>query len=94
MPTFLLNITEREKEAWDKFKGIADKENKKYGPLIKEILKKYAEDHAEGNPSFTIDQFADPAFKAMPAFMSEYIKWHAYFMNQCTVSEMEELREP
>lgn len=34
--------------------------------------------HADGNPAFTLDQFADPDFKACPAFFRDSTIWKDY----------------
>ena len=76
----------------DRFDEMKRKEGIEFSKLVRKAMTEYLTNHAEGNPAYTIDQFQDQHFKAMPAFMSDRKKWMRFFMNDCTELELEEIR--
>lgn len=55
--------------AWETFEEIAKREKGKRGlsELLNEIVAAYAKKHGEGNDTYKLDKFDDPAFVAIPA---------------------------
>ena len=64
------------------FHLLALKEKKKLKQLHLEIIEDYIKKHQDGNPQFTMDQFADPDFVACPAFFRSLSTWDYYFKRQ------------
>jgi len=52
-----------------KLKKIALREGKNVSELTFELYENYIKVHGAGNPVYTLDNFQDPNFKAVPAFM-------------------------
>jgi len=65
----------------DEFKKIADREGINQSRLLVSIVEEYVKKHSDGNPSFTIDQFQDPGFQAVPAYFSKKEKWINNYKN-------------
>ena len=65
----------------EEFKKIAKREGKDKSKLLVELIEEYVKVHSSGNPSFTIDQFQDPNFQAVPAFLSNKDKWIQNYKN-------------
>lgn len=83
-------------EAYKKFKEICTKEGMGVGDKLNEFIKQYIKEHGDGNPAFTLDQFADPSFKVCPAFFRNKQTWKEYlvklnkkerqeFLTQCQI---------
>ena len=75
-----------------KINELADKEGKKFSELIIEVLEQYAKQHADGNPQYQIDQFADPDFIACPAFYRDGRTWENY-ISKAEPKELEKLKQ-
>jgi hypothetical protein len=76
----------------EEFKKIAHREGKNRSTVLVELIEQYVKVHGEGNPAFTLDQFQDPNFKAMPATMSSKEKWNEYIRNHMDRKERDELQ--
>ena len=59
----------------DEFKKIASREGKAKSELLVELIEEYVKAHSSGNPSFTMDQFQDPGFQAVPTIYANREKW-------------------
>lgn len=62
----------------EEFKKIAHREGKNRSSVLVELIEQYVKIHSEGNPAFTMDQFQDPDFRAMPATMSPIMNWKEF----------------
>ncbi len=60
---------------------IAARERKKTSELIVEVLEQYVKAHSSGNSTFTLDNWKDPEFQAVPAFLSDKEKWISHYKN-------------
>ena len=85
------SFTEEQKPILEEFKKIAQREGRSKSELAMELIEQYVKNHSEGNPNFTIDQFNDPGFIAMPATMSPDEKWNEYIRKHMTKEERNEL---
>jgi len=65
----------------EEFKNIARREGTDKSKLLVELIEQYVKIHSSGNPAFTIDQFQDPEFQAVPAYLSEKEKWINHYKN-------------
>ena len=77
----MLRTFETEEETYKKFKEICTKEGEKVGDKLNEFIQTYIKEHGDGNPAFTLDQFADPSFKVCPAFFRDKETWKKYLAN-------------
>ena len=66
MASYLMYLTKEAEELKEELKKIAQREGKTIASLTVEFWAKYVKEHGEGNPSFSLDKFADPAFRALP----------------------------
>ena len=73
------------------FHLLALKERKKLKELHKNIIEEYVKAHKDGNPQFTIDQFADPDFLACPAFYRDNRTWN-HFLSKQNPQELENFK--
>ena len=72
----------KEKESiFLEFQKIALREGKDTSKMIVHLMEEYVKIHSSGNPSFTIDQFQDPSFQAVPAYYSDQQKWVNHYKN-------------
>ena len=85
------SFAEDKKTIIDEFKKIAQREGKSKSELAMELIEQHVKTHSEGNPVFTLDQFQDPNFKAMPATMSDTSKWNQYVRKYMDRKERMEL---
>ncbi len=51
------------------------REHKSQSQLGREAIEEYVKNHADGNDTFTLDQFQEPDFKACPAFFRNSETW-------------------
>jgi len=65
----------------EEFRKIANREGINQSRLLVSLVEKYVKEHSDGNPSFTIDQFQDPSFQAVPAYYSDQQKWVNHYKN-------------
>ena len=79
------------KAMMDEFKKIANREGINQSRLLITLVEDYVKNHSEGNPNFTIEQFQDPDFVAMPATMSPLDKWDKFIKQNMTIEERREL---
>lgn len=68
-------------QLWHEIGIISKREGKPIKTIGKELFEKYAREHGEGNPAFTLDQFRDPLMKAIPATMRSLPEWQKYIDN-------------
>ena len=73
--SYLLNIP---KEKLEELKVQAAKERTTIKAIIESQIDEYLKIHKDGNPAFTLDQFADPDFIACPAFYRDAKTWENY----------------
>ena len=85
------SFSDDKKAVLEEFTKIADREGKGRSELLIELVEEYVKTHSEGNPVFTLDQFQDPNFKAMPATMSPTPKWNEYIRKHMDRKEREKL---
>jgi len=85
---FLMTL---EGELLEKFKKIAEKEDKPMNAIVQELMMEYNKIHGDGNPAFTLDQFNQEDFKICPALYSDNLKWHKY-LKAGNLKEIYELR--
>ena len=72
------SFTEDKKPIVDEFAKIADRERKGRSRVLIQLMEEYVKVHSEGNPAFTLDQFQDQNFRAMPATMSPIKDWKEF----------------
>jgi len=72
-------------------KIMAAKERTTIKKIVNENLENYRKEHKEGNPAFTLDQFADPDFVACPAFYRDRAAWLNYY-SKATPEELQKLK--
>jgi hypothetical protein len=72
----------------DELRVIAAREGKSQSQLIFSLVEGYVKAHAEGNPSFKLDKWAeDPGFKAMPTLLGKDTSWFEY-EKECSEEEL------
>lgn len=86
--SYLLNI---EKEKLSRLKELAAKERRTMRDIIEDQIDEYLKVHADGNPQFKIEQFADPDFMACPAFYRDGRTWETY-ISKATDEEKQKLK--
>lgn len=64
------------------FKNLATKEGKSMRDLLQDYMADYIKIHGDGNPSFTLEQFLDPNFKAVPAVFRDAKTWQEYLASR------------
>ena len=71
-----------EKESMvEEFDRIARREGKGKSELLVQLIEEYVKVHSSGNPTFTLEQFQDPEFQAVPAYYSDQQKWVNHYKN-------------
>ena len=71
-----------EKESMvEEFDRIARREGKGKSELLVQLIEEYVKVHSSGNPSFTIDQFQDSSFQAVPAYFADRKKIKEHYKN-------------
>ena len=65
-------------ELQQKIEDLANRERVNLSNIIIDALKEYLKNHGDGNPAFTLDQFADPDFSVCPAFYRDGSIWEKY----------------
>lgn len=73
----------------DEAKKIAVREEKTLSKLIQELLEKYVKEHGSGNPSYSLDKFADPDFHITPAFGESFEKWKEFIEKEKDLDKIE-----
>ena len=61
------------------FKKIAAREGKDTSKMLVSLMEEYVKAHSNGNPSFTMDQFQDPGFQAVPTIYANREKWISHY---------------
>ena len=81
-----------EKAEFDAFEEIRWRERMSRSEIGRKAIQEYVKNHGEGNSTFKLDQFQDPDFKAMPAFMTPMMKW-TKFIDECvdTIKECKDI---
>lgn len=87
--SYLLNIP---KEKLKELKIQAAKEGTTIKHIIEDQIDEYLKIHKDGNPQFTIEQFADPDFMACPAFYRDGRTWEEY-IQKSTKEEKQKLKQ-
>ena len=75
----------------EEFNNLAEKEGISKSKLLFSLLETYVKEHKDGNPQFTIDQFADPDFLACPAFYRDNRTWN-HFLSKQNPQELENFK--
>ena len=68
----------------EEFKALDEirwRERKGKGEIAREAILEYIKIHSDGNQSFTIDQFQDPDFQAVPALFRDRQTWLEHYQN-------------
>lgn len=69
----------------------AAKERKDMSVIVEDLLKKYLQEHGDGNPAYSLEHWQAKAdFKVTPAFFETNQKWDAY-LKQCSRKELEQV---
>jgi len=76
-----ISFGKEKEQVFLEFKKIAAREGKDLSKLVVQCMEEYVKIHSSGNPSFTIDQFQDPGFQAIPAYVSNKDKWISHYKN-------------
>lgn len=80
-----------DEDQYQKLKMQALKERVTVKRLIEIQINDYLKKHADGNPQYQIDQFADPDFMACPAFYRDGRTWENY-ISKATNEEKQKLK--
>jgi len=65
----------------EEFKKIAKREGRDKSKVLVDLIEQYVKEHSAGNPTFTLEQFQDPNFQAVPAYLSDKDKWISHYKN-------------
>ena len=82
--------TSFEKELYESFQKIAEREGKNINELLQDFMTTYVKKHGEGNSTYTLDKFSDPDFRVFPT-VGEPEKWKP-FMESCNLQQAEEAK--
>ena len=77
-------------ELHKKIKEIAAREGTDMTEILIKQLEEYIKIHGSGNPVYSLDNWKDPNFKAVPAFMTGLETWVSYFY-KCDEKELKEI---
>jgi len=66
-------------EIQGKFEDLAYKERTSVSKLYCIAMQEYLKKHGDGNPAYTLDQFSDKSFKAVPAVFRDRQTWKNYY---------------
>ena len=77
-------------ELHKKLKELAAREGTDMTEIIIKEIEEYVKIHGEGNPIYPLDKWADPEFKAIPAFLTKIEDWYDY-LSKCNEKEKEEI---
>ena len=85
-------LTMLEQEELEALDEIRWRERMSRSEIGRKAIVDYIKAHAAGNSTFKLDQFQDPDFKAMPAFMTPMMKW-TKFIDECvdTIKECKDI---
>jgi len=68
-------------DVWEEIGVIARREHRPIKQIGLELFTKYAKEHGDGNPNFTLDQFDRQEMKAVPAVFRSLDEWQEYIHN-------------
>ena len=66
-------------EIQGEFEDLAYKERISTSKLYCIAMQEYLKKHSDGNPAYTLDQFNDESFKAVPAVFRDRKNWENYY---------------
>jgi len=72
-------LSDSDIEIQEKFEDLAYKERTSVSNLYREAIQEYLKKHEDGNPVYTLDQFNDELFKAVPAVFRNSDTWNNYY---------------
>ncbi len=78
-----------DEEEFSKIKELAYKERKTVSEIARISLEEYYKKHADGNPTYTLEQFTDENFLATPAYHRPRETWLNYLL-KCSDKEWKE----
>ena len=84
-------LTDSDLELQDKIDDLALRERVSSSAVIIDALLEYYQKHGDGNPSYSLDHFADPNFLTTPALCRNSEKWSAY-LEQASPELKEEIK--
>lgn len=72
-----------------RFREIADREGREMNKLVQEFMKRYINEHGDGNNQYKLTKWYDEQseFKATPAFLESNDKWDKY-ISDCDHNEL------
>jgi hypothetical protein len=76
-----------EKDEREKLEEIGWREHLSISEINRKAVQEYIKNHGDGNETFKLDQFQDPNFVAMPAFMSPTGKWTEFVVKHADREE-------
>ena len=82
---------EIEKYRYNQLDEIRWREHKDRAEVLRLAIDEFIQRHGEGNPVYTLEQFQDPNFKAMPAFMTPMLEWKKFIMENTDKKELKEI---
>ena len=74
-----ISFGKEKEQVFLEFKKIAAREGKDTSKMLVSLMEEYVKQHSSGNPSFTIDQFQDPSFQAIPSYKANIDNWVNYY---------------
>lgn len=93
MEMTVLRTFKANEKIYEEFSNLCKKEHMKVGNVINSLLEDYIKTHGDGNPTFTLDQFAeDEGLKACPAFFRKPEAFEAY-LKKCKTHEILEFKK-
>jgi len=63
------------------FEEIRWRERKGKGETAREAILEYIKAHGSGNDTYKLENWEDPNFQAVPAFLSDLEKWTQHYRN-------------
>ena len=72
-------LSDSDIDTQEKFEELAHKERTSVSDLYRSAIQEYLEKHGDGNPVYTLDQFNDESFKAVPAVFRNSEAWNNYY---------------
>ena len=85
-----ISFGKEKEQVFLEFKKIAAREGKDTSKMLVSLMEEYVKQHSSGNPSFTLEQFQDPNFHAVPTILATLDIWDKHF-TEANEKERDEL---
>lgn len=80
-----------EGELYGKFQAICLREGVSLSDKLSEMMEEYVKVHGAGNPQYSLLEFENPKFKAVPALHATNDTWIQFLHKDCSIEDIEQV---